>query len=81
MSESMNDGERSKGDGLTLTNAECAAVMGISESRFYQLRTAKLIPKELLSPIPGRWSREKVARWLAEGQPAMRAKRSRGRAA
>ena len=77
----MNEVERPKDDKLTLTNAECAGVMGISESRFYELKAAKLIPQELLSPIPGRWSREKVVRWLAGGPPVIRAKRSRGRAA
>lgn len=82
MFRSMNDAELAN-DVLTLTNQQFAKVMGVSETRWYQLRAAKVIPNELLSPVPGRWSREKVARWLAEGSPAMRAKRIRrsGRAA
>lgn len=77
----MNEIERPEGDPLTMNNAECAAFMGISEARFYQLRSAAVIPDALLSPIPGRWSREKVARWLSEGTPAKRARRGRGVAA
>jgi hypothetical protein len=77
----MNDLERFHEDGLTLTNADCAALMGISESRFYQLRAAQVIPDALLSPIPGRWSLVKVRAWLAEGQPAVRRRRSRESAA
>jgi predicted DNA-binding transcriptional regulator AlpA len=53
-----------QGTPLTLSNREFAALAGISVSRFYELRADKTIPDNLLSPIPGRWARDRVEAWL-----------------
>lgn len=67
---------------LTLSDDQFASVLGVSMAELDVRLALGLIPEDhLLSPIPGRWSLVKVRAWLAEGQPAVRRRRSRESAA
>lgn len=49
---------------LGLTNREAWTLMGLSRSQFYRLKKLGVLDP-LKSPIPRRWSRERIERWMA----------------
>lgn len=59
---------------LTLTNKQFAQAAGISQSRWYQLRQAKVFDG-LESGIDGRWSTEKVREFLTNWSRSRRPRR------
>jgi predicted DNA-binding transcriptional regulator AlpA len=51
-------------DRLTLTARELWEALGISRSRFYELKDQGIF-KHLESPVPHRYSKAKVEAWVA----------------
>lgn len=49
---------------LGLTDKEAMVLFGLKSSRFYELKP--LLAQHCMSPIPGRWSRELIARYMAQ---------------
>jgi predicted DNA-binding transcriptional regulator AlpA len=62
---------------LTMTTREFISLAGISRSTFYNLKRAGKF-RDLAAPIPNRWRRADVIRWLETGVPEIQTSGSNG---
>jgi hypothetical protein len=51
-------------DALGLSDRAAMALFGLKPTRFYQLKPT--LAKHCMSPIDGVWSRERIARYMAQ---------------